>query len=56
MGAQLLSDSKDQSKWITNKDKDIFHIDFPYPWIKGYDKKNFFNKSIKKKFGRNFNF
>ena len=37
MGAQLMSDSVDQSKWITTKDKDIFHIDFPYPWVKGYD-------------------
>ena len=56
MGAQLLSDNQDQSKWITTKDKDIFHIDFPYPWIKGYDKKGFFTNSIKKKFNKNFKF
>ncbi len=56
MGAQLLSDNQDQSKWITNKDKNIYHIDFPYPWIKGYDKKGFFTNSIKKKFKNNFKF
>ena len=49
MGAQLLSDNKSQSRWITSKDKNIFHIDFPYPWKKDYNKKNFFEDSIKKK-------
>ena len=56
MGAQLMSDSVDQSKWITTKDKDIFHIDFPYPWVKGYDSDNFFLNSIKKRFNKKFNF
>ena len=56
MGAQLLSDNKSQSRWITSKDKNIFHIDFPYPWKKDYNKKNFFEDSIKKKFPKNYDF
>ncbi len=56
MGAQMLSDNKDQSKWITSKDKTIYHINFPYPWEKNFDKEIFFNESIRKKFSKNFNF
>lgn len=55
MGAQLLSDNVSQSKWI-NPDKNIFHIDFPYPWINGYDKIDFFEKSINRTFKKKFNF
>ena len=32
MGSQFLSDNADQSKWIGHKDKNIFHLRFPYPW------------------------
>lgn len=56
MGAQLMSDNKDQSLWITSKDKRIYHIDFPYPWEKKFDKSEFFINSIKKRFSKNFNF
>ncbi len=56
MGAQMLSDNKRQSSWITSKDKSIYHIDFPYPWIKGFDEKSFFKKTISKKFSKKFNF
>ncbi len=56
MGAQMLSDNKQQSSWITSKDKSIYHIDFPYPWIKGFDDEPFFKKTISKKFSRKFNF
>tara|TARA_Y100001970_G_C14256359_1_gene875756 strand:+ start:2864 stop:4150 length:1287 start_codon:yes stop_codon:yes gene_type:complete len=56
MGAQLLSDNKSQSRWITSKDRNIFHINFPYPWNENYDKKNFFEKSLRNKFPKNFDF
>lgn len=55
MAAQMLSDDKNQSLWI-NKDRNFYHIDFPYPWSKDYDKKNFFKKSIEKRFGKKFNY
>lgn len=56
MGAQQMSDSKEQSKWITTKDKDIYHLDFPYPWIDNFDKEGFFEKSLIKKFKKKYNF
>ena len=56
MAAQMLSDNKDQSSWITSKDKNITHIDFPYPWSKNFNDKNFFFNSIKKKFPKNYDF
>lgn len=56
MGAQLLSDNKQQSSWITSKDKSIYHLDFPYPWKNGFDEESFFEKSILKKFPKKFNF
>ena len=56
MAAQMLSNDKSQSLWITSKDKNIYHIDFPYPWHKDFDKKSFFSNSLKKTFKKNFNF
>ena len=41
----MLSGNNEQSKWIGHFDRNIFHIDFPYPWIKN-NKDNFFQKSI----------
>ncbi len=42
MGSQFLSDNSSQSEWIGHKDKNIFHLRFPYPWLnnnkKDYDK------------------
>ena len=55
MGAQMLSDNISQSKWIS-PDKDVFHIDFPYPWIDEFDSEEFFQKSIDKVFNKKFNF
>ena len=55
----MLSGKNKQSEWIGYFDKNIHHIDFPYPWSLKNTKqtaKNFFNKSIKKKFGSNYNF
>ena len=59
VGSQMLSGKNKQSEWIGYFDKNIYHIDFPYPWSLKNTKqtaKNFFNKSIKKKFGSNYNF
>jgi 4-aminobutyrate aminotransferase-like enzyme len=56
MGAQMLSDNKEQALWITAKDKSIYHIDFPYPWKKNFDSRSFFKNSIKKKFSKKYNF
>ena len=59
VGSQMLSGKNKQSEWIGYFDKSIHHIDFPYPWSLKSTKqtaKNFFKKSIKKKFGSNYNF
>ena len=55
MGATMLSGNNEHSKWIGHFDRNIFHIDFPYPWRKN-NKDNFFQKSIHKRFGKKFNF
>ena len=55
MGASMLSEKNEQSKWVSFFDKNIHHIDFPYPWING-DNKNFLSKSLKRKFKNKFNF
>lgn len=31
-GSQLLSDNKEQSKWINFKSKNTYYLRFPYPW------------------------
>ena len=57
VGSQMLSGKNKQSEWIGYFDKNIFHIDFPYPWkLNKYNSKNFFQRSLKKKFGNNFNY
>ena len=49
MGAQLLSDNTDQKKWIGFEDKNIHHINFPYPWnCDGAHGEEFFINEIKK--------
>jgi len=35
LGAQMLSDNKSQKAWVGQKQSDIVHIDFPYPWSLG---------------------
>ncbi len=38
-GSQLLSDNSEQSNWIKFKNKEIYHLRFPYPWtLKKYNK------------------
>lgn len=59
VGSQMLSGKNKQSEWIGYFDKKIHHIDFPYPWSlkeKKQNAKNFFNLSLKKRFGKNYNF
>ncbi len=49
MGAQLMSGNPNQKKWIGHKDKNIFHIPFPYPWVvNDNDVEKFLDNSIKK--------
>jgi len=51
MGAQMLSSDLNQKKWIGVKDKNIFHIDFPYPWLMEkyhHNGKKFFLQSLNK--------
>ncbi len=47
LAAQMMSGNKEQSNWIGYKDRNIHHLDFPYPWKvskQGY--KNFLKKSL----------
>lgn len=55
MGASMLSGKNDQSRWVGFFDKNIYHINFPYPWVFN-EKKNFFLSSLKTRFGKKFNF
>ncbi len=49
MGAQMMSGNDEQKEWIGYKDKNIHHIDFPYPWrVKDKDAKQFFKNSLLK--------
>ena len=49
MGAQLMSGSKNQKKWIGFDDRNIHHIPFPYPWLVDEKQgKKFFENSLKK--------
>jgi 4-aminobutyrate aminotransferase-like enzyme len=51
MGAQLMSGNENQKKWIGQKDKNIFHLPFPYPWVLEKQKKTpeeFLLDSLKK--------
>ena len=49
MGAQMMSGNKKQKEWIGYEDKNIHHINFPYPWeLKNISPKNFLHQSLKK--------
>ena len=49
MGAQMMSGNKKQKEWIGYEDKNIHHIDFPYPWeLESISPKNFLHNSLKK--------
>ena len=38
--ASMMSGNLKQREWIGYQDKDIHHIEFPYPWLKKGKKKN----------------
>lgn len=49
MGAQMMSGNKKQKEWIGYEDKNIHHINFPYPWeLENISPKNFLHQSLKK--------
>ena len=48
MGAQMMSGNKEQREWIGYQDKNIHHIDFPYPEPKKITSKAFLHKSLRK--------
>jgi 4-aminobutyrate aminotransferase/(S)-3-amino-2-methylpropionate transaminase len=49
MGAQMMSGNKKQKEWIGYKDKNIHHIDFPYPWkLENINPKDFLQRSLNK--------
>jgi len=57
MGAQMMSGENAQSRWIGFHDKNMYHLDFPYPWLADEKTGNeFFLKSLKKSFPKKFNF
>lgn len=57
MGAQMMSGNNPQSKWIGFHDKNMYHLEFPYPWVASEKTgEEFFLKSIEKNFKKNFNF
>ena len=47
MGAQLMTGNQKAKEWIGFHDKDIHHIDFPYPWTVK-NSREFFKNSINK--------
>lgn len=56
MGSQMLSGKNKDSHWIGFYDKYMHQIEFPYPWVKKNDKKNFFIDSINKVFKKKYDF
>lgn len=47
MGAQMLSSNEAQKTWIGSLDPNMFHMDFPYPWLVAEeDGAVFFEKKI----------
>jgi len=57
MGAQMLGGKTLQSSWIGFHDKNMFHLNFPYPWeTSSKHSKKFFENSLKKCFKKKFNF
>ena len=49
MASQMMSGNFKQREWIGYQDKDIHHIEFPYPWlVKKGKEKEFLENSLKK--------
>jgi len=45
MGAQMMTGNEQEKAWIGNKDPNIYHLNFPYPWDVD-NPKEFFNSEI----------
>ncbi len=56
MGSQMLSGKNEDSRWVGYYDKFMHQIEFPYPWIDGFEKKNFFINSLRKVYKKNYDF
>ena len=57
MGAQMMSGKNKQSGWIGFHDKNIYHLDFPYPWeVDENNSEKFFYQSLNKTFKKKFNY
>ena len=52
----MLAGNNEASKWIGFFDKNIYQINFPYPWIEKTKDSSFFDNSLKKTFKKNFKF
>ena len=49
MASQMMSGNLKQREWIGYQDKDIHHIEFPYPWlVKKGKEEEFLKNSLKK--------
>lgn len=49
MGAQMMSSNQEQKKWIGYQDPNIYHIEFPYPWLVSEQESiDFLDKNLEK--------
>ena len=56
LGSQMLSGKNKDSSWVGYYDKYMNQIEFPYPWVNGSEKKNFFINSLKRVYKKNYSF
>ncbi len=56
MGSQMMSGKNNDSSWVGYYDKYMHQIDFPYPWVKRNEMRDFFKNSINKVFRKNYDF
>ena len=56
LGSQMLSGKNKDSSWVGYYDKYMNQIEFPYPWVNGSEKKNFFFNSLKRVYKKNYSF
>ena len=56
MASQMMSGNLKQREWIGYKDKDIHHIEFPYPWLVEKGKEEEFLKNSLRKLKKKINF
>ena len=56
LGSKMLSGKNKDSSWVGYYDKYMNQIEFPYPWVNGSEKKNFFINSLKRVYKKNYSF